>query len=342
MSKTELYNSKISIDNFSEIDIQYWRDFVSESDYGSFFQTDIFFNFLKETDYKPYVFLTKNNEGDILASTIAVLYSDGKGLKKLLSRRLIIYGGPVFCKNCSINAVESHLINLKTSLKDKTIYIETRNLSDYTNYKDAFIKCGFDYKLHLNYQVDCSNIDTVNQQISSSKKRQIKKSLKSGASIIQADNLSQVREFYDILKELYKTKVKTPLPQFSFFENFFYSSAGVYLLVEFNGKIIGGIMCPIFDKETIYEWYICGLDGVYKDIYPSVLATWAPIEYACNNNISCFDFMGAGSPDKDYGVRDFKSKFGGELVEHGRFIYICKPLLFKIGELGIKILKKLK
>jgi lipid II:glycine glycyltransferase (peptidoglycan interpeptide bridge formation enzyme) len=52
--------------------------------------------------------------------------------------------------------------------------------------------------------------------------------------------------------------------------------------------------------------------------------------------------MGAGKPDEAYGVRDFKAKFGGKLVEHGRFLFVCKPLLYKIGILGVKILKKIK
>jgi hypothetical protein len=49
--------------------------------------------------------------------------------------------------------------------------------------------------------------------------------------------------------------------------------------------------------------------------------------------------MGAGKPDIPYGVRDFKMEFGGELVEHGRFLCVRKPLLYWIGELGVKILK---
>jgi len=50
--------------------------------------------------------------------------------------------------------------------------------------------------------------------------------------------------------------------------------------------------------------------------------------------------MGAGKPDEDYGVREFKSKFGGELVNYGRFIRINNPFYYKLGELGLKILYK--
>ena len=39
-------------------------------------------------------------------------------------------------------------------------------------------------------------------------------------------------------------------------------------------------------------------------------------------------------------VRDFKAKFGGELVEHGRFLCVRKPLLYWIGKTGVKLLKR--
>jgi len=83
------------------------------------------------------------------------------------------------------------------------------------------------------------------------------------------------------------------------------------------------------------------LDLQYKDLFPSVLATWAPIQYACQNGLKYFDFMGAGRPDTDYGVREFKSKFGGKQVSYGRYLRINKPMLYQIGKSGIHLLKKL-
>ena len=101
-------------------------------------------------------------------------------------------------------------------------------------------------------------------------------------------------------------------------------------------------MCPVFVEKAIYEWYVCGLDEEYKEQYPSVMATYAAIEYAKQKGIPMFDFMGAGVPDQPYGVRDFKMEFGGEAVEYGRYLHIRKPLLYKIGKLGVKILKSRK
>ena len=52
--------------------------------------------------------------------------------------------------------------------------------------------------------------------------------------------------------------------------------------------------------------------------------------------------MGAGSPDEDYGVRDFKAKFGGRLVEPGRFISTHSILKYWIANNGFKLYQKLK
>jgi len=45
---------------------------------------------------------------------------------------------------------------------------------------------------------------------------------------------------------------------------------------------------------------------------------------------------------KSYGVREFKSKFGGEEVRFGRYIKINRPVLYWIGKTGLKILQKIK
>ena len=96
-------------------------------------------------------------------------------------------------------------------------------------------------------------------------------------------------------------------------------------------------MC--LQNRVLYEWFVCGNDGFHKGIRPSSVATWFGIKYAAENGCKRFDFMGAGKPDEPYGVRDFKAEFGGKLVEYGRFLMICKPILYKIGCLGIRILK---
>ena len=92
---------------------------------------------------------------------------------------------------------------------------------------------------------------------------------------------------------------------------------------------------------TVYEWFECGRDAEYEKQYPSVMATYAGMAYAAEHGIARCDFMGAGVPGVPYGVRDFKERFGGKMVEHGRFLYIAKPILYQIGAWGVKIMKGL-
>ena len=123
-----------------------------------------------------------------------------------------------------------------------------------------------------------------------------------------------------------------------FFLQLFHTQGTKFLLVKYQDTIIGGIVCPILGNRTLYEWYICGLDKQYRQQYPSVLATYAAIEYTAAHGIASFDFMGAGTPDTPYGVRTFKSRFGGIEVENGRFLYVCKPGLYRIGQLAVRLL----
>jgi lipid II:glycine glycyltransferase (peptidoglycan interpeptide bridge formation enzyme) len=52
--------------------------------------------------------------------------------------------------------------------------------------------------------------------------------------------------------------------------------------------------------------------------------------------------MGIGRPDKSYGVRDFKIRFGGDTVNYGRFIRINNKLKYSIAKSGFNILSLFK
>jgi lipid II:glycine glycyltransferase (peptidoglycan interpeptide bridge formation enzyme) len=276
------------------------------------------------------------------SALVVVTLQKEKGVKSYFSRRGIIYGGPVILGNRQ-RSLENLLKEVVRYYQGKLIYLETRNYFDYSLFKSSFISSGFDYNSWLNFHLDTSpELPVIKKTMSSSRLRQIKKAIKNGAEWKEAESETDVVTFYNILLDLYKNKIKKPLFPKEFFLEFYKQNLGKYLLVYFEGKVIGGIICPIMPNKAIYEFYVCGLDSEYKNQYPSVMATWAAMEYANQNDIPLFDFMGAGSPDEAYGVREFKSRFGGEEVEYGRFINILNPTLYKTGVLGLKVLSKLK
>ncbi len=224
------------------------------------------------------------------------------------------------------------------------IYIETRNFNDYSRWKDAFASAGFKYMPHLNFHVDCRDKEAMWERMSENRCRQVRKAqvtkvmIDKMSAVEPLNDEAQIREWYEILRELYRTKVKTPLWPVEFFLEAYRQGVGKFLLVKHEGKVVGGSMV-VTDGKSVYEWFECGLNTEYKEQYPSVMATWAGMQLAQETGCARYDMMGAGEPGVPYGVRDFKSEFGGELVEHGRFLCVNKPMLYRLGKLGVKILK---
>jgi len=296
---------------------------------------------------------------------IGVTIREMRGLAGYFSSRTVIYGGPLIDPYAPDRREILHMMlgSLISQVRNHSIFIQFRNFSSQAAVLNDFESDGFYLRDRLNLILDTSSRETVINNMSESRWRQVRKGLgirRTGdqairrsdevdgqfAKIIRPESITQVRAFYDILYDLYKYKVKKPLPSWEFFEQFYRISIegklGVILLVQYQEKIIGGILAPVTPGKTIYEWYVCGLDQQYKGVYPSVLATWAALDYAVKNNIPNFDFMGVGIPEREYGVRDFKARFGGELVNYGRFARINNKAFYAVAELGYNFLSLIK
>lgn len=321
---------------YPDIDPQQWQVLINRSPYATWFQTKEAYEFYaaNKEEMMPFA-VGVEEDGHLTGVMVGYTTQERNPIKQLLTCRSIIIGGPLLDEHISNDALSALLLAAKR-VTQNSIYLETRNFQNYSHWRYLFEACGFLYQPHLNIQVACTATHTMSEQ----RIRQVKKALKNGAEIVEASSEQEIRDWYRILQQLYRTKVRTPLFFEEFFMQFYREGVGKYLLVKHQGKVIGGMMCPILDGKAVYEWYVCGLDEEYREQYPSVMATYAAIEYAKAKGLPLFDFMGAGKPTVPYGVRDFKMEFGGELVEHGRFLCIRKPLLYWIGKLGVKWIKR--
>ena len=325
-----------------------WSRLVASSATGTWFQTPEAYDFYASMPelFKPFAIALvcdpAGTQTQLRAVCVGYVTVENNPIKQFLTRRAIIIGGPCVADDCTDAEVVGLMKAVRKELKGEAIYVECRNFNDYSKWKTAFAEAGFSYMPHLNFHVDSSSLEVVEANLGKSRKRDIRTSLRDGATIIEKPTLEQVREYYAILENLYKTRVRTPLFPFLFFEKLWWHKDGRFLLVALNNEIIGGTVCVEQEGKCVYEWFVCGRDGEWKSIFPSSLATYAGIKYAAEHGCARFDMMGAGTPDEAYGVRDFKARFGGKEVEHGRFLCITKPMLYKIGVLGVKILKNLK
>jgi len=345
-----------SFTSYSDIDRTEWSRLVQNSTTGTWFQTPEAYDFFASQPnlFQPFVVAVSPSGEDsqrlsaLSALCMGYVTVEHNSLKQFLTRRAIIIGGPALASDCSINDVQLLMSSLTNLLQSRSclsapIYIETRNFNDYSPWREGFEKAGFCYEPHLNFQVHTDQPwDTIEGNIGKHRKKYIRLSYRDGASVVDHPTLDQVKDYYDVLLALYRTKVKMPLQPWSFFERLYRLPSCRYILVKFDGHIVGGSVCMSLPNHGIYEWFACGKDGEHKNIYPSSVTKYEGMKYAFDNGYPLFDMMGAGKPNEEYGVRDFKAEFGGEMVQHGRYKHITQPLLYKCGEWGVRILRKIK
>lgn len=331
----------IEIKAIDQIDRKEWNDLLAYSSTASYFQSPECYNFYKSLTFlEPFGYAVSENN-KLVGLACGYIISNGGKFKQYFSRRAVIHGGLLLAEDVSTDAVSELLSSLRESLAKKVIYIEIRNCCDFKNYKTLFLQNGFTYHSHLNYLIDTSNPELVKNRYSESKLRQVRKAGEQGVVCKLSKNQSDIDDFYSILAELYKRKVKKPLFPKEFFYKFVHQPNCYLFVVKEDNRVIGGIACAALPSTAVYEWFVCGDTKNYNHLYPSVAATHQGIEFAAKNGYRSFDFMGAGKPNVDYGVREFKERFGGELVEWGRFLFVCNPFLYKMGKLAVNIRKRL-
>ncbi|MCK9508137.1 MAG: aminoacyltransferase [Pigmentiphaga sp.] len=326
----------------TEINTEKWSQLLETSPHASFFQTKECYDFYCSLTFMKGFVYAVEEDNQLVGLMCGYLIADGGKVKRFFSRRAIVPGGLLLHESISDKSLSSLLKFSQRQLAKQAIYIEIRNYTDYSRWKSIFDNNRFSYQPHLNFHVETIDTERSLQKMSSTKRRDVRLSLREGAEIVHTKDVEDIKQFYVLLYDMYRTRIKTPLFPFEFFENVALMSFGKLFVIKYNNRIIGGNLCVELPHKILYEWFVCGEDRKYKNIFPSTLATWAAIEHAANNGFKYFDMMGAGKPDETYGVREFKSKFGGELVEHGRFLNVMNPCLYNVGKKVVKFLKKRK
>jgi serine/alanine adding enzyme len=314
------------------------------------FQSDLMYEFLENVNLiKPYKFIVKNNNDITQGHLFAYLIKEFRGIIGYFSSRVVIFGGPViFTNNVSarLNILDSLLGQLVYTLRNKSVFIQFRNFHEWTaEEKEVFEKHGFIFRKRESLLINLSSEEIVLKGMSESKRRQIRIAQKHGAITRSPRSEEEVRRFYLILKVLYSRKIRKPLPDFSFFKEFYRladKGLGIIRVVVRDNEIIGGVVAPITSNETIYYWYVAGLDHKHKHSYPSVMAVWSLIEYGLSYGIKQLDFMGIGNEGNNYGVREFKMRFSKNVVDYGRFGRRNNKLLYILAELGYNLLRIFK
>ncbi len=257
------------------------------------------------------------------------------GIKSFFSKRAIVTGGLLVNDNNEQYAKILLSNYIKKAKETNAIYTEIRNLFDLQPIRTAFESEKFLYQDHLTIHIDLNlPVETLEKRLHKKRASNIKRAIKKNV-ITKNISINEIEAAYDLIRKTYE-RINLPAPPLELFLNIsklmpnHVKFWGAYL----ENKLIGCRVYLIY-KEVIYDWY-AAIDRNYTGFHPSDLLPWNAMLWAKENNFKVYDFAGAGKPDQDNSVRDYKLKFGGNLLSFGRYQYIHKSNMYKLGTLGMK------
>ncbi|MES2139024.1 MAG: GNAT family N-acetyltransferase [Bacteroidota bacterium] len=330
------------IANPSKKEFEEIENFVKLHPNACYFQSTLFFKSCVSSSklFPLYILAYDDNK---LAGVLLVFkqIQINKPVFSFLSSRNIIWGGPLVLNNNHI--IYEGLYGAYEKMKSPSIYTQVRNIYDMSDYKKSMNLIGFKYEEHLNIIVDLNKTaEQLWKEVHTKRRNEIRKALKELTTFFYVNNKEELTECYTILMEVY-SRANLPLPKKEHFEALLDNTNtddGLKIFVaKFDNKIIGCMLCLVYG-DTVFD-YFAGALSKYYNKNPNDLIPWEVFKWGKQNGYKKFDFGGAGKPKIPYGVREYKKKFGGEMVNYGRFEKVHFPFLFKLVSLGFNIVQKL-
>lgn len=316
-----------------------WDDFVFQHPFGNIFQTTCMFDVYKSTPHcSAGVVSLEDSNKNILGIIVYSIIAE-PGIKSRFSKRSIITGGPLVL-NDDPNYTKALLDNYKKIIKRTgTIYSELRNLYDIKALRPSLEKQNFVYEDHLTIHMDLTQpVEVLENKLHRGRSSNIKRAIKKNVTVRDVRSKEELDHVYRLIKDTYE-RIGLPSPSPELFLNTekFMKEKVRFIAAFLDEKMIGCRVYLIY-KDFLYDWYAAG-DREYSAYHPSDLLPWKGMLSAKESGVKIYDFAGAGKPNKEYSVRDYKLKFGGDLLNLGRYQCIHKPLLFRVGVLGMKVYK---
>lgn len=313
-----------------------WRAFVDNNSNSQIFHTPEMFQVFSQTKgCRPALWATVDSHDRPLALLLPVQITLRGGLLHRFTTRAVAYGS-VLCEpgGEGQEALKVLLQAYKQEMKGQILFTELRNLSDLATLQPVLHECGFDYEEHLNFLVDLTRPrDEIWKSIKSSARRNVRKAHKSGVTVEDVNDPSRIPAIYDLLKGVYR-RIQVPLADESFFQSSFeiLRPKGMIkiLVTKAEGADIG-VLTLLMHKDIILYWYT-GTLREHASYRAGDLLVWHTLEWGNQSGFRLFDFGGGGKPGEEYGVRDFKAKFGGRLVNYGRNICVHAPLTLQVSK----------
>ncbi len=317
------------------LDRERWEQFVCDHPKGSIFHTPEMYEVFQGTNhYSPIMLAALGNQGEVLALLLAVRIETLPDSFGGMASRSILYAEPLCREDAAgSNALAALLAEHDARVKNRAVFAEVRALCPSGIERPVLERNRYVYQEYLNYLIDLRQAKNhLWNALTSDCRRRIKSNAKKGLEIRDITAESGVDLLYRFLQLAY-ARARVPLADKSLFvqalrvlepRNWIRMSAAYH-----DGEPVGASVALTY-RDRVFAWY-GGADRL-SALYPMEALNWHEIGWGHDHDMALYDFGGAGWANKPYGVRDFKAKFGGDLVQYGRYRKVYSPLKLAVAE----------
>ena len=309
-----------------------------------FHSPEIYKVYKKTSNYNPGLIIVRSDIGEIEGILLYRLQSYSRLLSYFTTRSIVV-GGPLVRSSSHKSEVTRKIFEIYESrIPGNVLFTEIRNLWEDNNRQKVMKKLGYDSKEHINYIINLS-VGQKNLWKNLNKKRRngIRRSIREEVTIATNFDLDLVSTHYEIFKEVYR-KAGIPLSDISLFSSAYsllYKSKMLKCFSAISNSVIIGALWVLCYQDKMYNWY-CASKPQFLNKYPNDYLVWKAMEWGSDNNYNVFDLGGAGNPHTEYGVRNFKKKFGGRTIHPNRFYKTHNKSTYLTTKFFYDIIRKIR
>jgi len=326
------------------IDWKKWDEFVYNHSNGTIFQTSYMASIYNSTkNYEPISLAgVDSKNGNILALVQSVTIREMRGLLGSFSARSVIHGEPLLVDGKEgLETAAKLMQHYEQVVQKEALYTQIRNMGDTRRIKELLESREYTYDDHLNYLIDLDrDSEEIWGDISKSRRKGINRAEKMGITVRKIENEDELNDCYNLIEETYNS-IKLPIADITLFKSAYDllkpPEIADFYIAHKNDEAVGTRIVLKY-KGTVHDWYA----GSKREVeYVDEALVWQILKDNAGKE-RVFDFGGAGHPDKPYGVREFKRRFGGKEVNFGRYEKTHSRNKMKIAKSGLKLYQKCK
>ena len=316
-----------------------WSAFVKAHPLGTVFHTPEMYDVNCVSNKQiPLAIAAIDDNGRMEGLLSAVVMWNGNALTKLITARSIIMGG-VLAENNNAEIVQALLQEYRKQLPWWVIYSEIRPVysSDWMN---GF---GWSRKGHYNLVMNLEKSEEeLWEGMHKERRRNVNQAIKAGLTFRELETESEIHEVVRLIEQTYQRK-HVPISYLSIFDEVqrvMHDYAHFFGCFTAEGQMIAGQIRLCYG-DLVYAWF-AGSDEAYFKLRPNDFTMWNVIRWAHDRGYKEFDFGGGGEPGVEYGVRDYKLKYGCEMYDYGRYTLAHRPVTLWAGTVAYKLYHKIK